>query len=336
MAVKAAAELDVFEIIARAGPGAYLSPGDISNQLPFRRGGAETLTALDRLLRMLASHNVLTCRVETSEPDVVDGKVERKYGAAPVVKFLAKNQNGESMAPFFNMALSKVFLDPLCCLKDAILHGGIAFDRVHGMSLFEFTGKNPSFNNTFSEAMRSHSTLSLEGILGAYKGGFDDVKVLVDVGGGTGGALDMIVKKHPHIRGVCFDLPHVVSTAPEIPGIVHMGGDMFERVPSGDTILLKWILHDWADELCVKLLKNCWEALEECGKAVVVERCLPVQPENTMADQCVSRADLCMLLLLPGRERTLEEFASLATEAGFSETRVACTYANYRVIEFHK
>ncbi|KAJ6819077.1 caffeic acid 3-O-methyltransferase-like [Iris pallida] len=235
MSIKVAAELDVFEIIAKAGPGAYLSPGDISERLPIRHG-PETPATLDRLLRMLAGHNVLTCRVETGE---LDGKVERKYGAAPVVKFLAKNQNGDSMAPFFSMALSKAFMDPpLYCLKDAILHGGIPFDRAHGMSLFEFTGKNPNFNKTFNEAMRSHSTLSLEGVLDAYKG-FDDVKVLVDVGGGTGGPLDMILKKHPHIKGICFDLPHVVSTASKISGIEHMSGDMFERVPSGDTILLK-------------------------------------------------------------------------------------------------
>ncbi|KAJ6793275.1 caffeic acid 3-O-methyltransferase-like [Iris pallida] len=350
MSIKVAAELDVFEIIAKAGPGAYLSPGDISERLPIRHG-PETPATLDRLLRMLAGHNVLTCRVETGE---LDGKVERKYGAAPVVKFLAKNQNGDSMAPLFSLALSKAFMDPLLellcirieiqyislfmfryCLKDAILHGGIPFDRAHGMSLFEFTGKNPSFNMTFNEAMRSHSTLSLEGILDAYKG-FDDVKVLVDVGGRTGGSLDMILKKHPHIKGICFDLPHVVSTASEISGIEHMSGDMFERVPSGDTILLKWILHDWADELCVKLLKNCWEALEECGKVVVVERCLTVQPENTMAAQCVSRLDLCMFLHLPGRERTLEEFRSLAMEAGFSKIILACSYASYRVIEFRK
>ncbi|KAJ6819800.1 caffeic acid 3-O-methyltransferase-like [Iris pallida] len=323
MSIKVAAELDVFEIIAKAGPGAYLSPGDISERLPIRHG-PETPATLDRLLRMLAGHNVLTCRVETGE---LDGKVERKYGAAPVVKFLAKNQNGDSMAPFFSMALSKAFMDPpLYCLKDAILHGGIPFDRAHGMSLFEFTGKNPNFNKTFNEAMRSHSTLSLEGVLDAYKG-FDDVKVLVDVGGGTGGPLDMILKKHPHIKGICFDLPHVVSTASKISGIEHMSGDMFERVPSGDTILLKWILHDWADELCVKLLKNCWEALEECGKVVAVERCLTVQPENTMAAQCVSRVDFCVFLYLSGRERTLEEFRSLATEAGFSEIILACSYA---------
>ncbi|KAJ6819829.1 caffeic acid 3-O-methyltransferase-like [Iris pallida] len=214
MSIKVAAELDVFEIIAKAGPGAYLSPGDISERLPIRHG-PETPATLDRLLRMLAGHNVLTCRVETGE---LDGKVERKYGAAPVVKFLAKNQNGDSMAPLFNMALSKAFMDPLYCLKDAILHGGIPSDRAHGISLFEFTGKNPSFNMTFNEAMRSHSTLSLEGILDAYKG-FDDVKVLVDVGGRTGGSLDMILKTHPHIKGICFDLPHVVSTASEISGI---------------------------------------------------------------------------------------------------------------------
>jgi len=49
--------------------------------------------------------------------------------------------------------------------------------------------------------------------------GFDDVKVLVDVGGGLGASLEQITKRLPHIKGVNFDQAHVIEASPKIPGI---------------------------------------------------------------------------------------------------------------------
>ena len=57
---------------------------------------------------------------------------------------------------------------------------------------------------------------------------------------------------------------------------------MFQKVPSGDAILMKWILHDWSDEHCATLLKNCYDALPAHGKVVLVECILPVNPEATL------------------------------------------------------
>jgi caffeic acid 3-O-methyltransferase len=65
--------------------------------------------------------------------------------------------------------------------------------------------------------MQSRSKL-LNTIISRYYEGFKHVQCLVDVGGGVGGALTQIVAAHPHIRGRNFDLPHVISTAPQIPG----------------------------------------------------------------------------------------------------------------------
>ncbi|KAL5998641.1 hypothetical protein ACLOJK_009584 [Asimina triloba] len=46
---------------------------------------------------------------------------------------------------------------------------------------------------------------------------------------------------------------------------------MFESVPSGDAIIVKWVLHNSGDELCVKILRNCCKALPDSGKVIVVE-----------------------------------------------------------------
>ncbi|KAL3653728.1 Caffeic acid 3-O-methyltransferase [Castilleja foliolosa] len=138
-------------------------------------------------------------------------------------------------------------------LKDAVLDGGIPFNKAYGMTAFEYHGKDLRFNKVFNQGMSNHSTILMKKILDIYDG-FEGLNTVVDVGGGIGATLDMIVSKHPSIKGINFDLPHVINDAPSYPGIEH-GGDMFVSVPKGDAIFMKWICHDWSDEHCLKFLK---------------------------------------------------------------------------------
>jgi len=113
-------------------------------------------------------------------------------------------------------------------LKDAILDGGMPFNKTYGMSAFEYHATDPRFNKVFNEGMRNHSTIITKKILETYKG-FTDLKVLVDVGGGVGGTINMIVRKHPHIKGINFDLPHVISEAEPIPGILFIIFEVYTK-----------------------------------------------------------------------------------------------------------
>ncbi|GAY52017.1 hypothetical protein CUMW_138730 [Citrus unshiu] len=168
------------------------------------------------------------------------------------------------------------------------------------------------FNGVFNEAMSNHSALVMNKILDVYRG-FDGLKVLVDVGGGIG--------------GISFDLPHVLANAPSFPGVEHVGGDMFEN----------WMLHGWTDEHCLKLLKNCWEALPENGKVIIVESILPLVPENQASSHIVFEQDLFMLAQTTGgRERSKKEYEALAKNSGFSGLEIVCCAYNSWVMEFHK
>lgn len=103
-------------------------------------------------------------------------------------------------------------------LKDAVLEGGIPFNKAYGMTAFEYHGTDPRFNKVFNRGMNDHSTTTMRKILETYDG-FEGVKTLVDVGGGIGASLSMIISKHPSIKGINFDLPHVIEDAPAYPGI---------------------------------------------------------------------------------------------------------------------
>ncbi|XP_031251186.1 caffeic acid 3-O-methyltransferase-like [Pistacia vera] len=325
MTLKAAIDLDIFEIIAKAGPGAKLSASEIASQMSAQSKDAPMM--VDRILRLLSSHSVLTCYVVG---------LERLYGLAPVSKYFVRDQNGVSLSPLMALIQDKVFMDSWAQLKDAVLEGGVPFDRVHGTHAFEYPGLDARFNEVFNSAMFNHTTIVINEILQVYKG-FESIKQLVDVGGGLGITLKAITSRYPHVTAINFDLPHVIQHAPQYPGIEHVGGDMFESVPKGDAIFMKWILHDWSDEHCLKLLKNCYKSIPVDGKVIVVEGILPVMADTKVTSKAVSQTDVVMMTQNPGgKERTKHEFMALATEAGFSGIRYECFVCNFWVMEFYK
>ncbi|KAJ0086306.1 hypothetical protein Patl1_08342 [Pistacia atlantica] len=330
MVLKSALELNLLDIISASADGAFLSTSEIATRIVTKNPDAPVL--LDRMLRLLASYDILKCSVRTGE----DGEVERVYGAAPICKFLVKNQDGGSVAPLFLLHHDKIFNESWYHLNDFVLEGGIPFNRAYGMMAFEYLGTDQRFNRVFNQAMSNHTTLIMKKVLDVYKG-FEGLQVLVDVGGGIGVTLDIITSKYPHIEGINFDLPHVLADAPSYPGVKHVGGDMFVSVPKGDAIFMKWILHGFNDEHCLKLLKNCCEALPNSGKVIIVESILPVTPMNTVSSHIVFEQDLLMLAqTLGGKERTQKEFEALAVKSGFSGCEVICNAYNSWVMEFRK
>lgn len=93
-----------------------------------------------------------------------------------ILKRLAKTKASVSIIPRYHM-------------KDAILEGGIPFNRDHGKHVFEYSNMNPSFNQLFMAAMTNRATLIMKKIVECYMG-FEHINRLVDVGGGLGVTLN--------------------------------------------------------------------------------------------------------------------------------------------------
>ncbi|KAH7519390.1 hypothetical protein FEM48_Zijuj08G0031100 [Ziziphus jujuba var. spinosa] len=288
MSMQSATELGVFDVIAKAGPGSKLSSSDIAAQMPIKNPEAPIM--LDRILRLLASHSLLSCSVVADD----NGSFERLYSLAPASKFFVTNKDGVSLGPLMALIQDNVFLTSWSQLKDAVLEGGIPFNRVHGTHAFEYPGLDHRFNQVFNTAMYNHTTIVIKKILDLYKG-FESLEQLVDVGGGLGVTLRLITSKYPNIKAINFDLPH-------------------------------WILHDWSDEKCLKLLKNCYKAIPDNGKVIVVEALLPVGAETSSSVKTTSQIDVLMMTQTPGgKERSQQEFLALANAAGFNGIRFECS-----------
>ncbi|KAJ6966942.1 caffeic acid 3-O-methyltransferase 1-like [Populus alba x Populus x berolinensis] len=301
MVFKAVIELGVLEIIEKAGPGALLSASQIASQLPTQNN-PDAPIVLDRILCLLASHSILTCSLATENQD--SDQVQRLYGLAPVAKYFIKKEDGGSLSPYFLVIQDKVTVDLWYHLKDVILQGGALFQKAYGMSSMEYVKKDPRFGEVFSGFVKGFNPLFMKRILDIYDG-FEGLTSLVDVGGGN--------------------------------GIEHVAGDVFLTIPKGEAIFMKWVSHFWNDENFLKVLKNCYEALPDTGKLIVVEMVIPEIPGTSVADRSLLQNYLFVTNMNPKRnERTEKEFERLAKGAGFSHLRVACSACSFSVVEFIK
>ncbi|XP_043712025.1 caffeic acid 3-O-methyltransferase-like [Telopea speciosissima] len=331
MVLKAAIELNLIHIMERAGPEKQLSCVEIAALLPIKNN-PDAPVMLDRILRLLTSYSVFTSSQFTGD----DGKVQRLYGLGPVCKHFVSNEDGGCLSPLVHLTQDKVFLDSWHHLKDAILEGGVPFNKAHGMPVYDYLGMDPRFNQVFNKAMSITSITLLKLIIEVYEG-FDNVNVVVDVGGGVGKTLELITFKHPTIKGINFDLAHVIADAPPYPGVEHVAGDMFLSIPKGDIIFLKTVLHNWGDEHCLSILKNCYEALPKNGKVVVMETTVPEIPETTLLAKTTLGMDVIMMTQhIGGKERTEKEYKALANGARFSGVTVVFRLAAFSVMEFYK
>jgi SAM-dependent methyltransferase len=217
--------------------------------------------------------------------------------------------------------------------------GQPGFERVFGENAFEYFAKHLDESAIFDEAMTSISTVESQAVAATFD--FSGISTLADVGGGRGFLLATILRENPSMRGILFDLPHVVVGAPPLlreQGIESRvrveGGSFLETAPEGaDAVIMKHILHDWNDDDSIRILENCHRVLPKGGRVLVVEALVPPPGQQGWA----KLLDLEMLVLTPrGRERTEPEYAALFTKGGFRLTRVVPTLSPASVIEGEK
>ncbi|MGH3838293.1 MAG: methyltransferase [Pseudonocardiaceae bacterium] len=223
-------------------------------------------------------------------------------------------------------------------LEYSVRTGQPAWERVTGMTPFEYFAQHPDQAATFNAAMADHTRAVAPTILAGYD--FSRFGTLVDVGGGDGTLIAAILNASPAMRGVLFDLPAGVEAAArtlEAAGVTDrcrvVTGDFFASVPEGaDAYLLKSVIHDWDDERAVAILRSCYRAMPTTGTVLVVESVLPLRAESPETTGTVM-SDINMLVSTGGRERTEDQFRALFAAASLELTKIIGVGADYHVIE---
>ena len=278
--------------------------------------------SLYRLMRMLASQGIFK------------EKSNRIFENNRLSKTLLNNPN--SMRHMVIHQVSSINWKMFEQLDYTVKTGNNAAEKVLGMDIFDYLEKNPDKNEIYNQAMTNSSLMLSYAVLSEYH--FKNTKTIIDIGGGQGILLAMILHKYPSITGRVFDLEHVVEGANKIAleynvseRLKTVSGNFFKEIPKGgDIYLLKSIIHNLSDEQCVDLLKRISKVLPDQGKILIIEPVI----ENNNRYSFAKLYDVQMLVSRNGgKERTREEFRKIAAASGLIIQRFIKTAAPFFVIE---
>src|SRR6476620_1575120 len=260
---------------------------------------------LKRVLRLLASHGVF--------------REERPggFGHTELSRTL-RSDHPNSMRGWAQMTGGPIF-SAFAGLMHSLRTGAPAFPTVHGTTPYRYFASHPDDRAAFAGAMGDWNRQLGKSLLAACD--FSDGELFVDVGGSFGYLLGDLLTSCPQARGILFDLPDIADGArARIQGLGFqdrcdvVGGDFFDSVPAGgDIYLMSWILHNWSDSDCVRILRNCRRSIKWSGRLLTIDHV--IRPGN--APDFGRTSDLAMLVAFGGQERTEEEFRALLAEGGF-------------------
>jgi hypothetical protein len=310
--VHAAAKLDLADKLANGARSAAEIAGAAQLHAP----------ALHRLMRSLASLGILT---ETEG---------QRFALTPLGEALKTGAPGSARASVLTLC-SPWFAGAMDGLVESVRTGKTAFEKTHGMPVFDFLGQHPEDASLFSETMVGIHGGEPPAVAQAYD--FSKFGTIVDVGGATGNMLATILARHQGPRGILADLPHVEKDAAAFLKAKGVSDrvriephDFFKSVPEGgDAYILSHVIHDWSEAQCLTILGHVRKAMKSDARLLLVEMVLPARDEPHFG----KILDMVMLALPGGEERTAEQYEALLAKAGFKLTRVVPTQSTVSVIE---
>jgi hypothetical protein len=289
-------------------------------ELVSQCGIAANADALERGLRVLAGLGVIT---EDSAG---------RFGSTELSDTLTSD-SPVSVKKFVEILGAPYFWRCWTGLGDAITTGEPQTANQIGAEFWEYLHAHPDDMADFAEGMKSNSLNSLRGVLANCD--FSSTRTVADIGGSYGHLTVALLEKYPHLRGVVLDRPELVPIARQhleaspsaASRIEFIPGDMFTAVPPADTYILKHIIHDWDDARCIQVLSNCRASMHDNGRVICVDAVLP--PLGDTSCLAAKLLDINMLVLIPGRERRIEQWEAIYNAAGLRIHHVTPIHDNF-------
>jgi hypothetical protein len=240
------------------------------------------------------------------------------FGLTPIAEYL-RSDHPHSMRDWLRLQPPDVAA--WAQIEHTMRTGSPAFEQVHGISFWEYLAAHPQDSARFDGSQQAISRLEIPFFTLAYK--WNDVRVVVDVGGGNGAFLAGLLKHNPALHGVLFDLPHAVANAPALfaaAGLTDrcriVGGSFLEdSIPEGeDLYLMKRILWGHGDVEALRLLRNVRAAMRPDSRLLIVE---PMRSQGRINGSDVAKImDLKLLALRGSGSRDPQQVQKLLRDAG--------------------
>ncbi|KAK3138271.1 hypothetical protein QOZ80_5AG0366670 [Eleusine coracana subsp. coracana] len=233
-----------------------------------------------------------------------------------------------------------VTLSPFLRLSEWFLHELLdptGFELAQGQNFLDFVGHDAKFAKIFNDAMVAGSSFMMDIVVTKCSDVFHGISSLLDVAGGLGGASQAISKVFPHVKCSVLDLPHVVAAAPTRTNVEYIAGDMFQSIPPTNTVFLKWVLHDWGDAECVKILRNCKNVIplrDAGGKVLIFDMVVRAGTFDIKHRETQVLFDL-FIMIVDGVERGEQGWKKIILEAGFSDYKIIPVVGVRSIIEVH-
>lgn len=247
----------------------------------------------------------------------------RVFANTPDSEFLRKGTPGSiwaSCRAFYACGFSQAFDG----LSDGVRTGRVAFELIHGCTLWEYLDRDPERAALFHQMITTHPASA---VTAAWD--WSQFPLIADIGGGVGSQLIDILKAHPGCRGILFDRPEVLARATPHDRMECISGNFFENVPTGaDAHILRYVIHDWPDPEAAAILRTIRASAKPNSRVILIERVIP----ETSAFDYGKLSDLYMLTYMGGQERTAAEYRQLLENAGFEFEQIVSTPSGLSLI----
>ncbi|KAI4318658.1 hypothetical protein MLD38_032334 [Melastoma candidum] len=284
--VKCAIELGIPDVMMSLGGDSIKL-----SQLSLALGLGVPAPSLLRIMRFLANRGFFKFSLSHDRTDPA-------YSLTPLSKLLLKDGPG-SLAPFILFQSHPAMVAPWHNMAARVRGEDMPYEKANGEDIWENMESNRELGRILDAGLACHARILVPALIEKWPELFDNVKTVVDVGGGNGSAMGRQER------------------------VINIGGDMFEEVPKADAAFLMWVLHDWSDNDCIRILRNCSDAVpKDKGKVIIVEAVIEEDEEEGQGDGLRGvRLTLDMAMMAhtkEGKERTRREWEYLLKEAGFS------------------
>ena len=223
---------------------------------------------------------------------------------------------------------------PALRLPDTVRRGSNYAEETLGGNVWDFFAGHDDQARMFRTAMTDLSTPVIREAVSVIDAA--SARFVVDVGGADGAFLAELLQDNPHLNGTVLELPEAMSGVAQESRCRGLGdrmsgtgGDFFDSVPAADLYLLKFVLHDWNDESCVKILSNIRRAMNPGARLFITEMVFTDQAASLSA----ALMDVGMLFAFSGQERELAEFEKLLRAADMAIARTLTLHEPYHLIE---
>ncbi|MBB5916009.1 hypothetical protein BJY24_004921 [Nocardia transvalensis] len=309
-------------VAASLGIADLLEHGALPAEEIARRAGSDR-DGTYRLLRALAGYGVFT--------ELPDGRFALNALADPL-----RTASRQTVRPLVLAPGDPILWATHGQLLGAVRTGRSGHELAHGTNGFRHLAAEPELAAKFHDTMRVTTAMSVRPLLAAYE--FGRFGRIVDVGGGSGELVAAVLGANPGLRGVVFDLASATGRTSETltrAGVSDRctieNGSFFDAVPPGaDAYLLKNIIHDWADDQALQILRSVRDAIPPSGRLLLIECVVPTRRNRPHFSHWL---DLHVMLTIGGRERTREEYEALLRQARFRVRTIVPTITPLSVIE---